>query len=213
MSHSLSRLVSSLEPGKACTQPGQGMYTQGNDAALMHCNEYLAIVCCASLTALHSVSWAIKFHLMIWLVGQSVMSQDQHVPGHASQEADMSLPGPSAPAFDRRYSTLSLCGCYHLHQTNALILQAVHFLKGYVCCTPDYKRARSGTHPPGTPHRAGAAGSGKLVMLPIVSCVTCSSTELPQVLMQVILELVLLPMTLKLSDMSQSHRQILLRYN
>jgi len=113
--------------GSLPTQAGQGMYSQGNDAAFMHYNENLAIVCCASLTALHSVSWAVKLHLMIWLVGQSAVSHDQHVPGHAAQEADMSLPGPSAPASDRRYGTLSLRGCYRLHQTNALTLQAVRF--------------------------------------------------------------------------------------
>ncbi|DBA82746.1 TPA: hypothetical protein ACH3X1_006975 [Trebouxia sp. C0004] len=42
----------------------------------------------------------------------------------------MSLPEPSAPAFDR---------------------------------SPEYKRARSGTHPSRTPPRAGVAGSGKLL--------------------------------------------------
>ena len=157
--------------GSLPTQAGQGMYTQGNE---LYCNKSLAIVCCASLTALHSVSWAVKPHLILCLVGQSAMSHDHHVPGQASPEADMSLPGPSAPAFDRRYSTLSLCGCYRLPQTNAVTLPAVHLLTGHVCCSPDYKRARSGTNPSGTPPRAGVAGSGKLLMLPIIPCVTCS---------------------------------------
>ncbi|KAL0036302.1 hypothetical protein WJX77_001368 [Trebouxia sp. C0004] len=55
------------------------------------------------------------------------MSHDDHELGHASPEANMSLPEPSAPAFDR---------------------------------SPEYKRARSGTHPSRTPPRAGVAGSG-----------------------------------------------------